>query len=54
MTEKDFATMSIEELKAYCESLQKELSKAQWYLRNRLMGKAEKVSAQNDRKTPVL
>lgn len=35
MTEKDFAKMSKEELKAYCDKLSKELETAQWFLRNR-------------------
>lgn len=35
MKEKDFANMPLDELKAYCEKLQKELDTAQWFLRNR-------------------
>lgn len=35
MEEKDFVNMTLEELEAYCEKLQKELNTAQWFLRNR-------------------
>ncbi len=34
MTEREFAQMPIEELKAYCDELKKNLGTAQWSLRN--------------------
>ncbi len=37
MTQKDFATMPIEELEAYCEELRVKLDTARWFLRNRRM-----------------
>lgn len=36
MSEKDFAEMSKDELKEYCEKLENELSLAQWFLRNKI------------------
>ena len=35
------ASMSKEELKAYCNELEKELSEAQWFLRQRMISNAK-------------
>ena len=50
MAEKDFGSMSIEELKTYCDNLRIELDKAQWFLRNRIMkevSKSQKITEKN-------
>lgn len=41
MTERKFAEMSIEELKKYCEELEKKLVKAQWFLQNKIQQEQE-------------
>lgn len=43
MNEKDFASMPLDELEAYCEELQKELNAAQWFLRNRKVTQLEEA-----------
>lgn len=48
MTEKDFANMSLEELKAHCENLQKELDTAQWFLRRRKTAEAGRTRIKAD------
>ena len=42
MTEKNFAEMTKDDLEKYCESLEKELSKARWFLRNKIQREQDK------------
>ncbi len=41
MTERKFAEMTRDELKKYCEELEKELAKARWFLQNRIQQEQE-------------
>ena len=43
MDEKDFAKMSEEELWEYCKELEETLSKAQWFLKNRIGARIEEA-----------
>lgn len=42
MKEKDFAKMTKGELEKYCKELEKELAKAQWFLRNKIQQEQDK------------